>query len=139
MGRVHREWRTNIRLLRRSCYRSDGEAKVRWPNRTSALFVADLTNWRAAEGRADPRGRIPVGTVQAYLCRLCDGWHVGRPMIPEWHHTCLERREDLIAELGIRAVALVWRENSSRIRAEVGDTPDSRRGRVSRQRVRRAA
>lgn len=132
MGRVHLEWHTNTKIVRRSCYRSDGTAKVRWPNPTSARFVADLSNWRAINGRPGRAGKVPRGHVEAYFCGLCKGWHVGHPPIPEWHHTCPQRREDLIGELGMRAVAITWRENSKRIRTEAGDTAERRYRRVRR-------
>lgn len=135
---------TNVRILRRACYRSNGTRKVRWPNPTSARYVAELSNWRAANHRPGPYGRIPDGRVEAYACPLCEGWHVGRPPIPEWHHTDKERRPDLLCEIGVRATAILWAENSWRIRSEAGDTETAREGRVrrltaGRDRSRRAA
>lgn len=127
---VHLEWHTNVRILRRSCFRSDGTPKVRWPNPTSARFVADLSNWRAETGHPSRHGKVPSNRVEAYYCGLCEGWHVARPPIPQWHHTCPQRREDLIGELGMRAVALTWSENTARIRREVGDLGLRRRHRA---------
>lgn len=133
MGRRGIIYRTNVRLLTRACYRSNGTPKVRWPNPTSAAFVADLQNWRAVHKVISPRsGKIPTNIVAPYLCPVCGGWHVARPMIPEWHHTSPERHPDLLIELGVRATAILWGQNSTRIRAEAGDTPESRDGRIRR-------
>lgn len=115
-GRRHLVFVTNMKVLRRSCFRYDGTPKVRWPNPTSARFVADLSNFRRDHGRPWKN------YVESYRCRVCDGWHVARPPLPEWYHTAKERREDLLVELGIRPVAWIWRENTTRIRAEAGDT-----------------
>lgn len=86
-------------------FNRDGSAKVRWPNRSSAEFVAELADFRRARRGQRLRG------AQAYFCSICEGWHIGSPLRPQRHHTMPERRPDLMVELGVRAVAIMWAQN----------------------------
>lgn len=107
--------------LARSHFNHDGTEKVRWPNRTSAQYVVDLHDLRRAR-----RGQPPK-IKQAYYCGHCAGWHVGRPPAQQWYHTMPERHPELLCELGVRAVAIMWGENSTR--------PSKQRWKVSRSKA----
>lgn len=109
-GRLHIFCRPNQRVIRRSCFNSDDSPKVRWPNPTSARFVARLAEFRRAR-----RGQSPKFS-EAYYCGFCTGWHVGSPPAPQWFHTMPERHPELMGELGVRAVAVMWQQNADRIR-----------------------
>lgn len=123
-GRCKIFCRPNQRIVARTHLRADGTPKVRWPNPTSARFVAELNNWRREHGRPWKRH------VEAYYCGFCKGWHVGAPMLPQWFHSMPERAPELMAELGVRAVAIMWSQNTERIRLEAGDTPERRAARL---------
>jgi hypothetical protein len=89
MGQLIRfGWRRFREQVERGHFRRDGTEKVRWPNPTSAEFVASLHPGE-----------------QAYRCRWagCDGWHVGHPPT-EIRVDTIWREETAVIELGERVM-----------------------------------
>lgn len=107
-GRTKVICRPSAAIARRSCYNADGSPKVRWPNPTSAEFVIELAAFRRRK-----RG-LPPKHQEAYYCGFCSGWHVGKPPRLQWFHTMPERHPELMVELGVRAVAVMWSQQPPR-------------------------
>lgn len=90
-------------------YNRNGTEKRRWPNRTSARFIADF----AAFKRARRAPHLPSKFYSVYFCSRCDGYHTGTARDLNRHHRrIVDREPDLLYELGPRATRLLLSESS---------------------------
>lgn len=88
------------RERRHPCMKANGGGKKPWPSKAAAEAVARYGD------HARP--------VEVYRCIGCGYWHIGH-LNPnpraDYNRTMPERHPELLAELGVRAVAVLTAEN----------------------------